>query len=379
MQADDDDDEALQPHADADRDRDHEERGGVAPHPREPQRLRDEDVEEQERPVNHRVGAGEAILHQGVFVDRAAVPGHERLHHVAVGDEESGREHDARHVIEMAHGDEVLQPVETAQRNRENQHHREAGVDGAGYEVGRKDGRVPAGQLRHREVEADDGVHRHHQRRRETGEQQVGHLVAVPVSGRAAPAHGEQPVDDPPDAAGRAVAQGGEVGDESDEPEHQRDQQVGRYREHVPHQRAAEVRPHRHRVGVRKQPVEEPRTAHVQERVEAGTRDREQRHRLGETVDRGAPFLAQQQQDRRDQRAGVADADPPDEVDDGEGPRDRDVDSPDARRLSPAGRRSTTSRTMVSANEIASPMNQPRGVRCESTTSLILSVTEAIV
>ena len=38
----------------------------------------------------------------------------------------------------------------------------------------------------------------------------------------------------------------------------------------------------------------------------------------------------QQQQNRRDQRAGVADTDPPDEVDDGEAPADRDVDAPDA-------------------------------------------------
>ena len=40
--------------------------------------------------------------------------------------------------------------------------------------------------------------------------------------------------------------------------------------------------------------------------------------------------LLQQQQNGGDQRAGVADTDPPDEVDDGEAPADRDVDAPDA-------------------------------------------------
>ena len=44
----------------------------------------------------------------------------------------------------------------------------------------------------------------------------------------------------------------------------------------------------------------------------------------------GPPLLVQQQEDRRDQRAGVADADPPDEVDDREAPGHRDVDAPDA-------------------------------------------------
>src|SRR5690606_24665363 len=37
-----------------------------------------------------------------------------------------------------------------------------------------------------------------------------------------------------------------------------------------------------------------------------------------------------EQQNRRDQRAGVADTDPPDEVDDGKTPADRVVDAPDA-------------------------------------------------
>ena len=43
--------------------------------------------------------------------------------------------------------------------------------------------------------------------------------------------------------------------------------------------------------------------------------------------------LPQQQQNGRDQRSGVADTDPPDEVDDGESPADRDVHAPNANAL----------------------------------------------
>jgi hypothetical protein len=68
----------------------------------------------------------------------------------------------------------------------------------------------------------------------------------------------------------------------------------------------------------------------VEDRIEAGAGHREERHGLGEAVDRLPPRLAQQQQDRRDERAGVTDADPPDEVDDVEAPADRDVDAEDA-------------------------------------------------
>ena len=189
---------------------------------------------------------------------------------------------------------------------------------------------MPAGHLRDREVEAHDRVHRDDERRREAGQDQVGRLVVGPVPGRAAPAHGEHAVDELDARVLRPVAQRREVGDQPHEPEQQRDRRVGRDREHVPDQRALEVRPDAHRVRVRHQPVgADPGPAHVQDREHPGAGHREQRHRLGEAVDRGAPLLAQQQQDRRDQRAGVADADPPDEVDDREAPADGDVDAPD--------------------------------------------------
>ena len=68
----------------------------------------------------------------------------------------------------------------------------------------------------------------------------------------------------------------------------------------------------------------------MQHREHARAHHREKRHGFGEAVDRIAPRLIQQQQNRRDQRAGVADTDPPDEVDDRESPADRDVDAPDA-------------------------------------------------
>ena len=219
-----------------------------------------------------------------------------------------------------------------AQRNRQRQHHREAGVDGAGDEVGREDRRVPARQHRHREVEAHDRVDRQHERRREAGEQQVRLLVARPVHApsRASPAPACRSTFFSAGCVG-LVAERRQVRNQADEPEHGRNRAVRRDREHVPDQRAAEVRPQRHRVRVREQPVDrQPRTAGVEEREDRRARDGEQRHRLGEAVDRRAPVLPEEQQDRRDQRAGVADADPPDEVDDVERPADRDVVAPDA-------------------------------------------------
>ena len=122
----------------------------------------------------------------------------------------------------------------------------------------------------------------------------------------------------------RPVAQAGDIGNQADEPEHRGDGGVGRDREDVPHQRTAELRPYAHRVGIGEQPVRQPRTTHVQQGEHAGASHREQRHRLGEAVDRVTPGLLEQQQNRGDQRAGVADTDPPHEVDDREAPRHRE-------------------------------------------------------
>ena len=175
--------------------------------------------------------------------------------------------------------------------------------------------------MRDREVEADDGVDRDHQRRRQAREQQVRSFIPVPVTRRAAPAHGEHAVDDLAGLRLRPVAQRRQIWNQSDKPEEQRDRRVSRDGKHIPHQRAAELRPQAHRVRIGKQPVVEPRTADVDSREDRGAGDGKQRHRFGEPVDGGPPRLPQQQQDRGNQRAGVADADPPYEVDDGKCPR----------------------------------------------------------
>src|SRR5438477_84023 len=83
----------------------------------------------------------------------------------------------------------------------------EAGVDGPGHKVGREDGRVPARHDADGEVEAYHRVHRDDQRRRQPRHEKIGGLIAVPVLGRAAPAHREDAVDDPAQPRGRAVAQ----------------------------------------------------------------------------------------------------------------------------------------------------------------------------
>ena len=176
-----------------------------------------------------------------------------------------------------------------------------------------------------------------------------------------------------------AVAQRRQVGNQADEPEQQRHGRVGRDREDVPDQRAAELRPQAHRVRVREQPVgRQPRPAGVEQREHAGARHGEQRHRLGEAVDRRAPLSACSS-------SRIAEISVPawpmpihqTKLTIVEAPADRDVDAPDADALRRAGRRSTTSSTRSAARtRPGTRATSPRGVLRVRTIELILSVTE---
>ena len=81
-----------------------------------------------------------------------------------------------------------------------------------GDEVRREDGGVPARQQADCEIEADHGVDRNHQRRRQAAQQQVRHLIAGPVFGRSAPAHGEHAEGYFLPLLFGAIAHGGKVG-----------------------------------------------------------------------------------------------------------------------------------------------------------------------
>ena len=145
----------------------------------------------------------------------------------------------------------------------------------------------------------------------------------MPVTHAASPAQGEDAVRDRPDPGRRPVAEGGQVGNHARVPEQQRHREISSDREDVPQQRAAELRPDLHLVGDGEHPVEDPHPTDVDAGEHPRADDREDRHRLGKPVDAGPPLLTEQMKDRRDQRAGVADADPEDEVDDRESPHHR--------------------------------------------------------
>ena len=173
-------------------------------------------------------------------------------------------------------------------------------------------------------------MHGEHQRRGQPRQQQSGRLVAHPVAHRSAPAQRQDAVEILADLGIGAIAKRAQIRDHADVPEDDGDGGVSGDREDVPHQRRAELRPDRHRVGIRKQPVTQPGTAYVDHREHAGADHGKDGHGLGEAADRVAPSLLEEQQNRGDQRARVADADPPNEVDDRKSPAHRLRHAPDA-------------------------------------------------
>jgi hypothetical protein len=68
----------------------------------------------------------------------------------------------------------------------------------------------------------------------------------------------------------------------------------------------------------------------VRQRKHPGANHREQCHRFGEPINGGAPFLQQEQENGGDERSGVANPNPPDEIHNREPPGDGNVDPPNA-------------------------------------------------
>jgi hypothetical protein len=92
-----------------------------------------------------------------------------------------------------------------------------------------------------------------------------------------------------------------------------------------------------------------------------GTGHGENGHRLGKPVDAGPPVLPEQEEDRGNQRARMADSHPEHEVDDREGPRRRAELLPHT--PTPVVSRYPISPTNISVadEEIANAMYQDRG------------------
>ncbi len=224
----------------------------------------------------------------------------------------------------------LCRPKAAAQDDGDHRDDAEAVEDGADDEERREDRGVPAGQLADRVEHGDAAVDRDDERHAEDADEPVDLPPARPVYGGATPAEREHAIEHAAQAGGRAIAHAGKVGDQAEVPEQHRDEQIDGDGEDVPLQRAAELRPHAQHVRIREQPQEEERPAEVDDRKQAGADHRKYRHRLGEAVEGITPGGADHQQQRRDQGPGAADGNPPDVVDDGEAPVDRDVDPPDA-------------------------------------------------
>lgn len=213
MEGSDNDHEPLEPHANIDDNRN----GPNKPHrlaaPFKPEKMGADDVAGDHAPIGPPVWSEGPVLKGVKFVGAPTIPGDEELHSVGISDHRTGRQDNLAHEADVTLRYNVFQLEECAHRNHEGQHHAESRKDGTGNEVRGENGRVPTGNHGHSEVERHDRVHRQHQRRTDTGEDQVGLFVVAPMAIGAAPTQGKDAVSDGSDSIRGAVTQGGEVGD----------------------------------------------------------------------------------------------------------------------------------------------------------------------
>ena len=178
-------------------------------------------------------------------------------------------------------------------------------------------------------------MNRDHERRGQRGEEQVGAAVMPPLVAAAGPAQREPAVELRARVIGAvlqfgAIARRRQVRNQAHEPEDRADGKVRADRDDVPHQRAHEVRPELAFGGIGNDVVEHPEAPEVDQRKQTGGHDGEDRHRLGRARDSRPPAGTDEMEDRGDERAGVRDTDPENEVDDVDAPAHRDAEAGDA-------------------------------------------------
>ena len=299
----------------------------------EPKELRSDDVAGNHNPISPRVMTERAVHECETFVWIRAIPRDEEFHAIGVADDRARRQSDLTHAVDVILRDQVLETVDRPQRQHQGEHHAEAGEDRPGDEIRRENRRMPTGQQRNGEVEGDDGVNGKNQRGRNAGQHEVSHFVVAPVAVRTAPAHRKKSVDKragPLTGRLEAITQNCEVRQQADIPKEHRNRSVGRDGEYVPLERRTEILPDRIRVRDRKEIKCVPHATDVKNREDTGAHDSENCHGLGRTIDRRAPFLPQQAEDRGDQGAGVTNTNPEDEIDDVPRPVDRIGVAPNA-------------------------------------------------
>ena len=339
-----DDHEALKPHANVDEDGQGENNQHAGADLLEPEELGHDDVAGDhcpegppirgrggmhERAENERVRRA-VVEEQKALIRIAAIPGNEELHGVGVAHNRAGGQGHLAHQLDVPHGDDVFELEQPPQRHQQRQDHAKARIDRPGDEIGREDGGMPAGELRDGKVQGDDGMHREHQGRGKAGQDQIGLLVIAPVPVGAGPAERKKAVTEFPDLRFGAVPHHGQIGNQAHVPKQHRHCKISRNGEHVPHEGRPELRPDAVGIGDGKEPPTVPDAPDVNERENACAHDGEDGHGFGGAIDRGTPALAEKEQDGGNQRSGVADADPPDEIDDGPAPHDRMIEPPDA-------------------------------------------------
>src|SRR5262249_56927345 len=112
-----------------------EEHGHVGAQFLKPEQLRSQDVAQNEREIVVAVRPVQALLYQEYIELVSAIQGKKELKEVAVGHDQPGCQHDFRHVLQVAHGDEVFQSIRLAQRDGDCKHHGETGINGSGDKV----------------------------------------------------------------------------------------------------------------------------------------------------------------------------------------------------------------------------------------------------
>ena len=319
-----DDQEALDPHADEDAARREENQRNRAQLLDRQNRERDDEVAGHHQPEHRRVGPGDFRPEHRHLGGLVAVPRHQVFGEREIKPEQAHREEHLAEVVEVNRQHVVLEVKIFPDQHHRNQQRGDARENRAHHEIGPEDRAVPHRHDRHREVERHDGVHRDGDRNDHERHDADGLFEPHPFALGAPPPQCERTVELLAPAP-CLVARDGHVGNHRQVEIRDAADQVRVDGHEIPHQRRLEVRPQVAAVRIRNHPVEQPGAAQMDDGEERSCAEREGGDGFRAAGDRPAPFRLHHAENRRDERAGVADADPEHERGDVEAPERRPV------------------------------------------------------
>ena len=137
----------FKPHADVHKDTDQNNDPRRGTELLDPKQLRTDHITRDHGPISPPIRAERPVGERELLFGHLAVPSDKEFGSISQANNRARRQNDLAHIVEVPNRDQFFQPQHRAGGHHQRQHHRKSAEDRSCNKVGRKDRRVPSGNL----------------------------------------------------------------------------------------------------------------------------------------------------------------------------------------------------------------------------------------